>query len=107
MCKELYLDWIGRSVLSPILSCLTQHIIVLHSYVLYCCLIRGSATLGQYLDLQPSAGQDMGKPEPTYTGLNYRKAQHVLATREIKLRTTCYTIAPYFNIREKYSRRKH
>jgi len=51
--------------------------------------------------------QDTVKPEPTYTNSNYCKVQHVLATREIRLGTTCYTIAPYFNNKGKYSIRIH
>jgi len=41
------------------------------------------------------------------TDSSYWKAQHVLATREIRLRTTCYIIAPYFiNKREKLEKDK-
>ena len=47
--------------------------------------------------------QDTVKLEPTYTDSNYWKGQHVLATKEIRLRTTCYTIATYFINRGKNS----
>ena len=48
-----------------------------------------------------------GKTRAYFHRSNYWKVQHVLATMEIRLRTTCYTIAPYFHNKGKYSRRTH
>jgi hypothetical protein len=92
-------------IISYTISYTIYYIIYIISYIIYII----SYIISYIIPPQTSQQwcQDTVKPEPTYTDSKYWEVQHVLVTREIRLRTTCYTIAPYFNNKGKYSRRIH